>query len=927
MSITVMNIFKTVTFKREPYSTVPPAISEEMVIETAAEGRQLLAIEELPGDEQQHYQQPQQQQQICSSHAEIRLNALRCTIAQQCIDSGWHGITESSLAALVDVLDRYLKTMAKRIASYTELAGREEPLVQDFRLALRDVEPSASLKDIHSFCTNIRNSPLDTKLFYPLPAESEIYTAPNFDSVAAMTQTCTPVVAAADSGQSDREREEAAGKNSRPDWMDQDLIFPPIDQWLPVTQSASATEKQLSTLDDSQRGTVTLADIIIGADDEDMSEYQSAVTVQVVQPGVSAAPTKAECAWPRKLKSISVVNGQLITTKEAPQPQARLPVELKPSPSREPKIAPMVLNFPEKRKKDAKKDRTGESSSKKLRLPAVANAPAEEPTTAPFTPESLKFKFAKPGKKTHKTPVPGIIVPHQVKPESLEYASKTPPEPRDVFIPPPLPQAPTFQPEPIKLKPTAGFSEAWKQGKKERSEKSSSSSSRHGSAGKEKSDRDREKEREIRRALERDKERELEEELKRAALPKPSKPHAADFEPAVKKHKKHHHPVEYPQRLPVPNFYPKLMPPLPVVVSHLDAGDGSRKHHSHHDEESSRKSEKKRKRESEKQQQRLEEVPRPVEMKKEVKKEAVTQRSWVLPDTVTAPYQPPSVQSSSKSKKKDKTHFPGTLMELATQKDAFLPTPPVNYPPIPKLTLKLGGKDIKTIKSSAKSTPEFLPSPRTSAPSILSPRESHRPVQAAFSYDATPAAPLDLSMSSRSAVAAPAASQPVKSSSSKLSSKSSSKGSSSHGGNKGKTVADSAPPSPAVIITKVAPPPKTVVVPPPKTVVPPPKAVVAPPPKAVVVPAASVPEEEDMQEILPEELAEPPQKWYCPLCKQEANEETICCDTCEEWYHFVCVNIVTAPGEDEKWFCPTCMEKQLLEEERKRRKNKKGKKH
>ena len=86
----------------------------KMLVESAATATS--GEQQLPQEQQQ---QPHVEESV--SNAEVRLNTLRCTIAQQCLDSGWHGITESALAALTHVLDRYLRTMARRIASYTEL--------------------------------------------------------------------------------------------------------------------------------------------------------------------------------------------------------------------------------------------------------------------------------------------------------------------------------------------------------------------------------------------------------------------------------------------------------------------------------------------------------------------------------------------------------------------------------------------------------------------------------------------------------------------------------------------------------------------------------------------------------------------------------------------------------------------------------------
>ncbi|CAG2105073.1 unnamed protein product [Medioppia subpectinata] len=51
--------------------------------------------------------------------------------------------------------------------------------------------------------------------------------------------------------------------------------------------------------------------------------------------------------------------------------------------------------------------------------------------------------------------------------------------------------------------------------------------------------------------------------------------------------------------------------------------------------------------------------------------------------------------------------------------------------------------------------------------------------------------------------------------------------------------------------------------------------------------------------------------WICPECKRpDDGSPMIGCDTCDEWYHYECVGIRTAPGADESWFCQKCVKKQ-----------------
>ncbi|CAG0913928.1 unnamed protein product [Notodromas monacha] len=49
--------------------------------------------------------------------------------------------------------------------------------------------------------------------------------------------------------------------------------------------------------------------------------------------------------------------------------------------------------------------------------------------------------------------------------------------------------------------------------------------------------------------------------------------------------------------------------------------------------------------------------------------------------------------------------------------------------------------------------------------------------------------------------------------------------------------------------------------------------------------------------------------WICPFCgRVDDGTPMIGCDSCDDWYHWVCVGIVEEPV-DEKWFCPRCLAK------------------
>ncbi|CAL8077109.1 unnamed protein product [Orchesella dallaii] len=53
------------------------------------------------------------------------------------------------------------------------------------------------------------------------------------------------------------------------------------------------------------------------------------------------------------------------------------------------------------------------------------------------------------------------------------------------------------------------------------------------------------------------------------------------------------------------------------------------------------------------------------------------------------------------------------------------------------------------------------------------------------------------------------------------------------------------------------------------------------------------------------------QVWVCLVCKEqepeESSREMICCDECDDWYHWTCVGITKLITEDEPWFCKRCI--------------------
>ena len=43
----------------------------------------------------------------------------------------------------------------------------------------------------------------------------------------------------------------------------------------------------------------------------------------------------------------------------------------------------------------------------------------------------------------------------------------------------------------------------------------------------------------------------------------------------------------------------------------------------------------------------------------------------------------------------------------------------------------------------------------------------------------------------------------------------------------------------------------------------------------------------------------------CCLCTMAKREDMVACDSCNKWFHYSCVNLLSAPV-GLKWFCPEC---------------------
>ncbi|ESN95660.1 hypothetical protein HELRODRAFT_86461, partial [Helobdella robusta] len=48
--------------------------------------------------------------------------------------------------------------------------------------------------------------------------------------------------------------------------------------------------------------------------------------------------------------------------------------------------------------------------------------------------------------------------------------------------------------------------------------------------------------------------------------------------------------------------------------------------------------------------------------------------------------------------------------------------------------------------------------------------------------------------------------------------------------------------------------------------------------------------------------------WICPTCGFPDNgTPMIGCDRCDDWYHWVCVNITKEPPTEMNWYCVRCL--------------------
>ncbi|ODM88301.1 Transcription initiation factor TFIID subunit 3 [Orchesella cincta] len=53
------------------------------------------------------------------------------------------------------------------------------------------------------------------------------------------------------------------------------------------------------------------------------------------------------------------------------------------------------------------------------------------------------------------------------------------------------------------------------------------------------------------------------------------------------------------------------------------------------------------------------------------------------------------------------------------------------------------------------------------------------------------------------------------------------------------------------------------------------------------------------------------QIWICPVCQKEENEDIsgdmVCCEVCQDWFHWSCVGITKDLPRDHPWYCQRCL--------------------
>ncbi|GAB6022995.1 hypothetical protein CHUAL_007086 [Chamberlinius hualienensis] len=149
-------------------------------------------------------------------------NVLKVAMAQICQNLGWHAVQTTPMNILVDILQRYLCTVAKITHQYAEHYNRNEPNLNDIGLAFKDL--GISLTELEEYISNVE----------PVPFAHPV---PKFP-VARNNQFNFP-------------KENSREVSARPEWIDPHLpcVYPEVEDSPPSpTEDADgkATDGQVS---------------------------------------------------------------------------------------------------------------------------------------------------------------------------------------------------------------------------------------------------------------------------------------------------------------------------------------------------------------------------------------------------------------------------------------------------------------------------------------------------------------------------------------------------------------------------------------------------------------------------------------------------------------------------------------------------------
>ncbi|XP_021917768.1 transcription initiation factor TFIID subunit 3 isoform X3 [Zootermopsis nevadensis] len=100
-------------------------------------------------------------------------NALKMVVAQMCQTIGWHGIHNTPLDIMIDVLQRYMAEVGKLMHRYSEQFGHTVPNLDDVGLTFRDM--GINLLELEEYIRNVDSVPCVYEIpKYPIPRDSHL---------------------------------------------------------------------------------------------------------------------------------------------------------------------------------------------------------------------------------------------------------------------------------------------------------------------------------------------------------------------------------------------------------------------------------------------------------------------------------------------------------------------------------------------------------------------------------------------------------------------------------------------------------------------------------------------------------------------------------------------------------------------------------